>query len=270
MMLTQLAAVARRTGYPVVEVPGWKTRGRPGGMVDVRTITCHHTANGGASGDYPSLHTVRDGRPGLPGPLAQLGLGVSGTIYVIAAGKCNHAGVSLRTDYENSHAIGIEAEAIGLPGAKGDWPGPQMDAYARLCAALVDEFDLAVADVRGHKETCSPVGRKRDPSFDMPAFRRRVAATNLKTAPVQEDDVQLSDMVKYTTSAKDRLDKAEDALSTVIQWPPAVRLARDEIERARAEQAEQAAAITGELAAQRTLLAQILERLPADGRLSAH
>lgn len=189
MMLTQLAAVARRTGYPVVEVSGWKTRTRPGGMAGVRTVICHHTANGGAKGNYPSLRVVRDGRAGLPGPLAHFGLGLDGTIYVIAAGKCNHAGVSRVTDYTNSYAIGIEAEAIGTPGAKGDWPAKQMDSYARLCAALVDEFDLAVTDVRGHKETCSPRGRKIDPSFSMPNFRRDTAAVNLKTPPQKEDDV---------------------------------------------------------------------------------
>lgn len=177
MMLTQLADVARRTGYPVVEVSGWKTRGRPGGMLDVRTITCHHTANGGAKGNYPSLRVVRDGRSGLPGPLAQYGLGRDGTIYVIAAGKCNHAGVSRATAYTNPHAIGIEAEAVGVPGTPGDWPAKQMDAYHRLCLALVNEFGaVEINDVRGHKETCSPVGRKSDPSFSMDKFRADVRA----------------------------------------------------------------------------------------------
>jgi N-acetyl-anhydromuramyl-L-alanine amidase AmpD len=184
MMLTQLATVARRTGYPVVEVKGWKSRGRPGGMLGVRTITCHHTANGGAKGNYPSLRVVRDGRSGLPGPLAQYGLGRDGTIFVIAAGRCNHAGVSRSRDYTNSYAIGIEAEAVGVPGAKGDWPARQLESYARLCRALVDEFSaVQVADVRGHKETCSPRGRKSDPSFSMPSFRSRVAAVDLRKRP---------------------------------------------------------------------------------------
>lgn len=200
MMLTQLATVARRTGYPVVEVPGWKTRGRPGGMNGVRTITTHHTANGGAKGNYPSLRVVRDGRKGLPGPLAQYGIGVDGTIYVIAAGKCNHAGASRRIDYTNPWAIGIEAEAEGVPGDKEDWPPKQMDSFARLCRALVDEFDgVGVADVRAHRETCSPSGRKSDPVFSMARFRDRVAAVNLSKAstvlhppkpqPAKDDDV---------------------------------------------------------------------------------
>jgi len=200
MMLTQLANVARRTGYPVIEVPGWKTRTRPGGMSSVQTVTCHHTANGGARGNYPSLRVVRDGRPGLPGPLAQYGLGRDGTVFVIAAGRCNHAGVSLKTAYTNSNAIGIEAEAVGVPGTEGDWPARQMDSYARLCLALVEEFGaVQIADVLGHKETCSPRGRKSDPSFSMPKFRERIGNLTSVKKPVKP------------TPAKDFIDMATQA-----------------------------------------------------------
>ncbi len=271
MMLTQLAGLARRTGCPVIEVPGWQDRGRPGGMGDIRTITVHHTANGGAPGDYPSLGTVRDGRPDLPGPLAQLGLGTTGIIYVIAAGRCNHAGESLRSDYENPHAIGIEAEAVGIPGMLRDWPDRQMDSFARLCAVLVDAFDLSVEDVRGHKETCFPHGRKADPSFGMDAFRARVAAVNLKTAPAQEDDMKLTDEVDLTPKAAELL-KAETAtVRDLLQWPPAVRAARNELEVVRTEQAEQSRAVILHLAAQGAALSaisdtlkEILARLPVD------
>jgi hypothetical protein len=183
MMLTQLATIARRTGYPVVEVSGWETRGRPGGMKDIRTIICHHTANGGAPGNFPSLRVVRDGRLGLPGPLAQYGLGVDGTIYVIAAGKSNHAGVSRSVLYTNSYAIGIEAEAVGVPGNTTDWPPPQRESYERLCRALMNHYDLSPSNIKGHKETCSPPGRKSDPSFRMDPFRADVAVTNLNNPP---------------------------------------------------------------------------------------
>jgi hypothetical protein len=240
-MLTQLAVVARRTGYPVIEVPGWRTRtttdehGRPEQMTSVEGVTCHHTANGGARGDAPSLHTVRDGRPDLEGPLAHYVLGVSGSIYVVAAGRCNHAGESLRPTYQSSRRIGIEAEAIGLPGAKGDWPAPQMDAYARLCAALVDEFDLAVTDVRGHKETCSPPHRKSDPSFDMGAFRDRVAAVNLRIKRAQqEDDVSFQDRHKLTAADVAAYGVPglkvgdEKSYEELVRFPPAVARLRRE------------------------------------------
>jgi hypothetical protein len=243
MMLTALAEIARTTGCPVVEVDGWQTRG-DGVMLGVKTITCHHTANGGAGGNMPSLAVVRDGRAGLPGPLAQYGLGKDGTIYVVAAGKCNHAGVSLKTEYTNSYAIGIEAEADGVPGVKDDWPAIQMTAYHRLCRALVAHYGLDVADVRGHKETCSPVGRKTDPDFSMSEFRLAVSAVDLSEGAPME----LSDEVKYTTSAKARIGKTQDTVSMILQWPPAVRFARDEIAVARAEAAAQFGALNATIA----------------------
>lgn len=181
MWLTDLAAIARSTGCPVVEVSGWKTRGH-GPMTDVRTIICHHTA-GPKSGNYPSLSTVENGRPGLDGPLAQLGLARDGTVYVIAAGLCWHAGVSRDPSYTNSHAIGIEAEGTG----SDPWPDVQMDAYARLCRALADHYRVPCSRVLGHKETCAPVGRKPDPNFDMDAFRARIAALNGDDMPTTDE-----------------------------------------------------------------------------------
>jgi hypothetical protein len=277
MMLTQLADVARRTGYPVVEVDRWRTRttkdehGDPRQMSDIRTVIVHHTANGGAGGNYPSLRVVRDGRPGLQGPLAQLGLGVDGTIYVIAAGHCNHAGISRSPDFENSHAIGIEAEAVGVPGMPGDWPPAQMDSYARLCAALVAEFGLSVLDIRGHKETCQPPSRKSDPSFGMDRFRERVAEVDLKTPPEEDDDVKLTDEVDLTPKAEELLGEKTLTVRELLQWPPGVRAARDDVERARVEQAEQSKAVLAQLAAQGRVLAEISAtlkdiagRLPVD------
>lgn len=170
MILTDLADACRKSGLKVIEVDGWQTRGH-GQMADARTVVAHHTATPkSASGDYPSLRIVRDGRTDLPGPLAQLGLGRSGTVYVIAAGVCFHAGATFTRDTDNWHAIGIEAEADGLSA----WPDEQVDAYARLCRALCDHYGLDVGRVLGHKEIAAPQGRKTDPNFDMSAFRERI------------------------------------------------------------------------------------------------
>ncbi|MGO1320987.1 MAG: peptidoglycan recognition protein family protein [Galactobacter sp.] len=164
-MYTGLARVARKTGYPVVEVAGWKTRGH-GGMGAVQSILCHHTV-GPVSGNYPSLNVVTNGRTGLAGPLAQFGLGRDGTIYVIAAGLAYHSGAVKADIYRNVHSIGIEAENTGTGET---WPAKQLDSYVKLCAALIDEFKLPVSRVVGHKEACSPVGRKIDPAFIRPAM----------------------------------------------------------------------------------------------------
>lgn len=168
MRLTNLAKVARGAGLRVVEVAGWRERGH-GPMSGVKTIVCHHTA-GSPDGPMPSLRLLTDGRTDLPGPLAHLGLGRDGTVYVIAAGLAYHAGQVRDTAYTNAWSIGIEAEGTGVD----DWPAVQLDAYAGLCAALVLEHDLTSARVLGHKEVCFPPRRKADPNFDMIAFRDRV------------------------------------------------------------------------------------------------
>src|SRR4051812_40297745 len=88
--LTWMPAVLRAANLRVAEVEGWETRGI-GDVRDVAGVICHHTA-GPRQGNMPSLRTLVDGRSDLTGPLSQLGLGRDGTFYVIAAGRCHHAG----------------------------------------------------------------------------------------------------------------------------------------------------------------------------------
>lgn len=164
----RLLRAVKASGLPYTEVAGWQSRGR-GTMGTVHTITLHHTATPRSyakSKDYPTFNVVKNGRPGLPGPLAQLGVGRSGHVYLFAAGIANHAGRSRASSMTNSHAIGIEAE-----GANEAWPQTQYDAYVALVRALQDEFG---ATPRRHAETCSPPGRKVDASFNGDAFRRAV------------------------------------------------------------------------------------------------
>lgn len=201
MMLTSLADIARSAGLRVVEQPGWKTRGH-GQMSGVRSVVCHHTA-GPRTGSAPSLGVVQNGRSDLAGPLAHYVLGRDGTVYVVAAGLCWHAGAVLNNNWSNNYAIGIEAEATGVD----DWPDEQIDAYARLCHALREAFGLPVSAVLGHKEVCSPRGRKSDPNFDMDEFRARVAANNTATGGFL---MQLSD-----ADQKFVYDKVKDIDSTL-------------------------------------------------------
>lgn len=171
MMLTDLADACRKSGLTVVEVDGWRTRGH-GQFLGVNTIVPHHTATpNSVAGDFPSLRVVRDGRPDLPGPLSQIGLGRNGTVYVIAAGVAWHAGATFLPRQDNWHAIGIEAEHDGV----SKWQPAQYAAYVRLVAALADHYEIPLSNVQGHKEVAKPPGRKVDPSFDMTDFRRRVS-----------------------------------------------------------------------------------------------
>jgi len=179
--LTWLASVLETAGLKVAPVAGWESRGR-GDVGPTEGVICHHTA-GPRHDNMPSLKTLIEGRDTLPGPLAQLGLGRDGTYYVIAAGRCNHAG---RGSWKgltggNTNFIGIEAENTGLPSDR--WPDVQMDAYRHGVAAILRHIGRAADFCAGHKEFALPAGRKPDPSFDMIAFRAGVAAILNSTAP---------------------------------------------------------------------------------------
>src|SRR5262245_63412021 len=176
--LTWLAQVLLDAGLKVAEQPGWKERGR-GDVGNMRGVMCHHTS-GAITGNMPSLGVVTNGRPDLPGPLSQLCLGRDGTFFVVAAGRCNHAGVGYWQGLAsgNSSFIGIEAQNTGAttgPRAEA-WPEVQLDAYRRGVAAILKKVNADASMCCGHKEYALPVGRKDDPTFDMDDFRLQVAA----------------------------------------------------------------------------------------------
>jgi len=183
--LTWLPDVLKEAGLKVALEDGWQERGR-GDVGKIFGVICHHTA-GPKDGIMPSLNTLIQGRGGnnpLPGPLAQLGLGRDGTYFVIAAGRCNHAG---RGEFKgivngNTNFIGIEAENTGLPN-DSPWPEVQLDAYHRGVAAILKHIGRGADFCAGHKEYALPRGRKDDPDFDMDDFRSSVAAILNGNAP---------------------------------------------------------------------------------------
>jgi len=180
--LEWLADVLYAAGLKVAEHDGWKTRGQ-GDVGPTRGVLCHHTA-GPAHGNMPSLGTLINGRPDLRGPLSQLGLGRDGTFYVLAAGRCNHAGVGSWQGITtgNTSFIGIEAENTGTA-ADSPWPAVQLDAYQRGVAAILGRLGVSAEFCAGHKEYALPKGRKDDPTLVMDAFRAAVAAHLAGTAP---------------------------------------------------------------------------------------
>jgi hypothetical protein len=143
MYLTDLSRAVQPSGLTVHEVGGWQTRGR-GPMVAVEGVVAHHT-----------------GRPGLSGPLCNLGLGRDGAVYVVAAGKANHAGLGswpgIPRNDANDRMIGIEAESAGT----GDWTREQLAAYPLLNNALARHYAFPVRMVIGHLEWAPT--RKIDP-----------------------------------------------------------------------------------------------------------
>lgn len=169
-----LVAHLRKWGLQVEEKPGWRHRGRPYNFYP-RAIIAHHTASGSQSGNFASESVVTFGRSDLPGPLCQILLGRDGTVKLVADGYANHAGyggprAGIPANQGNTYTIGIEAENNGVGEA---WSKQQLNAYYRLCAALL--VWIGVNDVRkvfGHKEWTS---RKIDPAgIDMNRFRAQV------------------------------------------------------------------------------------------------
>lgn len=180
--LIWLPDVLKAAGLRVAKVDGWESRGRDE-MGDVFGVICHHTG-GRRKGNMPSLAVIRDGRPDLEGPLAQLGLGRDGTYYIVAAGKANHAGGGLWQGISNGNGnfIGIEAENTGSAN-DFPWPAVQIEAYQRGVAAILQHIGRSAEFCAGHREYALPKGRKDDPSFDMNSFRIGVTAILNGTAP---------------------------------------------------------------------------------------
>lgn len=181
--LTWLPDVLESAGLKVATVDDqWQDRGH-GDVGPSLGVMCHHTA-GPRIGNMPSLRTLIEGRPDLPGPLAQLGLGRDGTFYVIAAGKCYHAGDGEWRGLSggNTSFIAIEAENTGLPG-DSPWPAAQLSAYQRGVAAILRRIGRSIEFCVGHKEFATPAGRKADPDFDMQSFRLSVSAILNGIAP---------------------------------------------------------------------------------------
>jgi peptidoglycan hydrolase-like protein with peptidoglycan-binding domain len=172
--LIWMPTILEAAGLKIAVVNDWKTRGN-GDVGNIVGVICHHTA-GPRQGNMPSLRTLIDGRSDLPGPLAQLGLGRDGTYYVLAAGRCNHAGKGAWQGVTsgNTNFIGIEAENSGV--SDDAWPQIQTDAYHRGVAAILKHIGRGPEFCAGHKEYALPKGRKPDPSLDMVKFRSVVAA----------------------------------------------------------------------------------------------
>ncbi|MBK8814533.1 MAG: N-acetylmuramoyl-L-alanine amidase [Methylococcaceae bacterium] len=172
--LTWLKEVLLEEGLKVAPEPGWETRGNKGRDVGpIQGVICHHTGTN-AGGNMPTLKMLINGRSDLSGPLAQLGLGRDGTFYLIAAGRCNHAGKGAWRGITtgNTNFIGIEAENRGTH--SDPWPEVQLEAYRHGVAAILRHLDLPADMCCGHKEYAKPDGRKNDPLFDMNEFREVV------------------------------------------------------------------------------------------------
>jgi hypothetical protein len=168
-----LPAVLRAAGLTVHEVSGWQSRG--GATFDPRGIIVHATAGSRTAPDLAEIKVLLTGSASAPAPIAQLYLSRTGHWHVVASGRCNHALLGQRgtplAGLGNTNLLGIEAANDN----RGEqWPPAMYESYTRGVAAICHWMGWPVERAVGHKEH-QPLG-KTDPTFNMPAFRMRVAS----------------------------------------------------------------------------------------------
>lgn len=217
---TSIADYIRGEGVPVIELDGWRTRGKA--AFRPRGVVVHHDGFPASVRTSTALNTIKNGRPDVPGPLSQVWLDDDNedtphagdpVAYIVAAGRANHAGQgSWRGLSGNSTVFGIEARNSGGP--YDPWSEAMMDAYVRVVAALCRAGGITDTNmVCGHKEWAPR--RKVDPTFDMNVFRQRVATrlsglhvptptipTPIPTPPTATPEEDDDDMVTFIETSE--------------------------------------------------------------------
>lgn len=143
MLPSGLPILFRKAGLNIVVVDGWQARGRPGSFGPVGVLNHHTGASAKRWTRAQELSYAKwmflVGRPDLPAPLCQIALGRSGTVYVGAAGRANHAGTatssgSVAAGDGNTLYVGIEWMLSGIEAI----PTEMMAAGVTLNAVLTE------------------------------------------------------------------------------------------------------------------------------------
>ncbi|WP_030383617.1 peptidoglycan-binding protein [Streptomyces sp. NRRL S-241] len=193
----RLVAILRAEGVRVVEVDSWRTHNRNhrGSFGPINGVMIHHTVSSGAES---SVRLCYDGYDELPGPLCHGVIAKDGTVYLISAGRANHAGAgdgdvlgavideqelpapNDRSADGNVHFYGFEC--INLGNGHDPWPAEQLNAVELASAAICRAYGWSAASVIGHKEWTN---QKVDPvGFSMTDMRARIDR-RLGTKPEQ-------------------------------------------------------------------------------------
>lgn len=146
---TGVVEALRDYGLDVGFVPGWERRGSPafwpGGHVN------HHDAIE-TRWSYPPDILI-NGRHDLDGPLCNTALEATGKVWLVAAGRANHAGSgSWDGLIGNSSVWGTEAQNAGTGQT---WPDEQIEAYELLDAAVCAYLEVDASTVCRHAEWTS-------------------------------------------------------------------------------------------------------------------
>jgi hypothetical protein len=161
----------RAEGVNVAEVAGWQTRGSasydPGPHLD------HHTGGAGSA-----LQVIINGRPDLPGPLSQTNQHRDGRVFLVAAGRANHAGPGGWKGYSgNSGCSGNERDNTGSE----PWPPGSHLIAAKVAVAQLRGRDAPADLYCRHAEWAGP--RKPD-SHSVTGDHLRALARSLMAGSV--------------------------------------------------------------------------------------
>lgn len=205
----EIPHILRDAGLATITIPGWDTRG--GNTYAYEGHVIHDTVGWGHThGDAPTLDYIT--YTSKIAPLSNCVVGYSGTIYLVAARRANHAGrgsrkvlAEIRAGQEpqehrslwdrlhwvsgNGTFWGWEVECNPTLGET--WTPAQRDAVRIGAAAINRAAGWPAARTIGHKEWAP--WRKPDPaSVNCPTFRARIAETMhdrpAPAPPTSEDD----------------------------------------------------------------------------------
>lgn len=188
----QLRRALRKTPLNVAYAEGWTSSEiDPFGVSPMAGVVMHHTANGGAKGNNPSLYwQIRNSY--FPTRAAHCNIARDGLVTIIAARGAYHAGACTRPEggmnlggtwvpssSGNKMLFGIEIESAGTnPSTTA--PVDSVDGYTReqvkaatiLAATLCELMGVNEKCVINHKDWAP--GRKNDTLLPIEFWRKRV------------------------------------------------------------------------------------------------
>jgi hypothetical protein len=194
----QLVNVLRAEGLRVVTVDEWRTHNRnhKGAWGPINGVMIHHTG-GGPDGAVAYCY---DGSAVLPGPLCHGVITKDGTVYIISAGRANHAGggdpnvlqAVIDERYNDSppqthkhdgsagaadgNARFYGFECVNMGDGKDPWPGVQVDAIVRAGAAIARAYGWSAKSVIAHREWSDWKPDPAGPGMpSMPVVRAKIA-----------------------------------------------------------------------------------------------
>jgi len=166
---------AADTGVSVVPWHDWAYAGHGATQGALRGTMWHDTVSPYSWSDAQLLRLLRQGYTGLPGPIANVGIGPTGNILLVAAGRAYHAGAGRWAGIAsgNLNAVGIEVSNDG----RQAWRPLQL-VVARQFTHHLHRLERLDADTLvGHKEWAPR--RKRDPHSVRMATERAMLRDSL-------------------------------------------------------------------------------------------